>query len=266
MAAAPDILSAPRARCHRMRKILVFQHVASEPLGHLDPLLRESGFRIRYVNFGREPHAEPDVRRYDGLVVLGGPMNVGEEDRHPHLGTEVEAIRAAVASERPVLGICLGAQLLAAAMGAEVHPNPVPEIGWYRLQTLPPAREDRLFRHFEHPAHYVFQWHAYTCALPPGAVHLAATRHCRNQGFRIGDHAWGLQFHLEADAQLIERWLTSPGGRREIETHWGPHRIPRIRTATRNHARLSQPLSDRVFGEFVGLLGPRRRQRLLASR
>ena len=249
-----------------MRKILVLQHVASEPLGHLDPLLRDSGFRIRYVNFGREPHAEPDVRRYDGLVVLGGPMNVDQADQHPHLRTEIAAIRKAVESERPVLGICLGAQLLAAAMGAEVHPNPVPEIGWYRLKTLPGARDDRLFRHFEHPAHYVFQWHAYTCALPPGAVHLAATRHCSNQGFRIGDHAWGLQFHLEADAALIERWLSSPGGRREIETHWGTHRIPRIRTATRNHVRQSQPLSDRVFGEFVQLLGPGRRQRLLISR
>jgi len=168
-----------------MRKILVFQHVASEPLGHLDPLLRESGFRIRYVNFGREPHAEPDVRRYDGLVVLGGPMNVDQTDRHPHLG----------------------AQLLAAAMGGVVHPNEVPEIGWYRLHTRPAAHGDRLFRHFERRPHYVFQWHAYTFAPPPGAEPLAWTRNCRNQAYRLGDRAWGLQFHLEADAPLIERWL-----------------------------------------------------------
>jgi GMP synthase (glutamine-hydrolysing) len=109
-----------------MRKLLVFQHVASEPLGHLDPLLRESGFRIRYVNFGREPHAQPDVRRYDGLVVLGGPMNVDQQDLHPHLTTEVAAIREAVLADKPVLGICLGGQLLAEAMGGHVRPHTVP--------------------------------------------------------------------------------------------------------------------------------------------
>ena len=136
-----------------MRKILVFQHVASEPLGHLDPLLRESGFRIRYVNFGREPHAEPDVRRYDGLVVLGGPMNVDQVAQHPHLRTEMTVIREAITAGEPMLGICLGAQLLAAAMGGDVRPNHVPEIGWYRLHTLRPAHDDRLLRHFERRPH-----------------------------------------------------------------------------------------------------------------
>ena len=86
-----------------MRKLLVFQHVASEPLGHLDPLLRASGVRIRFVNFGREPHAQPDVRRYDGLVVLGGPMNVDQADHLPHLRFEMAAIRDAMACGRPVL-------------------------------------------------------------------------------------------------------------------------------------------------------------------
>ena len=79
-----------------MRKILVFQHVAAEPLGHLDALLRDVGVRIRYVNFGREPHAQPDVRRYDGLVVLGGPMNVDQADQLPHLRYEMSAIHEAV--------------------------------------------------------------------------------------------------------------------------------------------------------------------------
>jgi GMP synthase (glutamine-hydrolysing) len=249
-----------------MRRILVFQHVASEPLGHLDPLLRSSGVRIRYVNFGRDPHAEPDVRRYDGLVVLGGPMNVDQADRHPHLLTEQKIIREAVLGDRPVLGVCLGAQLLAAAMGADVHPNPVPEIGWYRLQTRAGAHEDPLFRHFERKPHYVFQWHAYTCRLPPGAVHLASTRNCYNQAYRLGDRAWGLQFHLEADQALIERWLRSEAGRREVVTNWGEHRIARIRNATRLHLPTAQPLSDRVFGEFIRLFGRESRGALLPSR
>jgi GMP synthase (glutamine-hydrolysing) len=249
-----------------MRKILVFQHVASEPLGHLDPLLRESGFRIRYVNFGREPHAEPDVRRYDGLVVLGGPMNVDQADRHPHLLTEMAAIRAMVTAGKPMLGICLGAQLLAAAMGGDVRPNHVPEIGWYRLHTLQSAHDDRLFRHFERRPQYVFQWHAYTFAPPPGAVPLAWTRNCRNQAYRLGDNAWGLQFHLEADAALIGRWLASESGQAEIDRHWSLRRVAHIRTATHRHLPMSQPLSERLFSEFIQLLGPRARSLVLPSR
>jgi GMP synthase (glutamine-hydrolysing) len=241
-----------------MRKLLVFQHVASEPLGHLDPLLRESGFRIRYVNFGREPHAEPDIRRYDGLVVLGGPMNVDQADRHPHLLTEMRVIREAVLADKPLLGICLGGQLLAAAMGGQVHPNPVPEIGWYQLHTRPQAREDRLFRHFDHGAQHIFQWHAYTFAPPPGAVPLAWTRSCRNQAYRLGDRAWGLQFHLEADEALISRWLEQPAGRSEVERHWGARRIERIRSATHRHLPAARPLADRVFGEFIRLFALRR--------
>jgi GMP synthase (glutamine-hydrolysing) len=249
-----------------MRKILVFQHVASEPLGHLDRQLRESGVRIRYVNFGREPHAEPDVRRYDGLVVLGGPMNVDQSDHLPHLRTEMAAIREAVTAGKPMLGICLGAQLLSEAMGGNVHPNHVPEIGWYQLHTLKAAHDDRLFRHFEHRPHFVFQWHAYTFAPPPGAVPLAWTRNCRNQAYRLGESAWGLQFHLEADQALIARWLASDAGRAEIDRHWNPRKIARIRAATPGHLALAQPLSDRVFAEFVRLVGPRARGLVLPSR
>ena len=248
-----------------MRKLLVFQHVASEPLGHLDPLLRASGCRIRYVNFGREPHAEPDVRRYDGLVVLGGPMNVDQAHLFPHLRTEVAAIRAAVLADKPVLGICLGGQLLAEAMGGRVHPNPVPEIGWYRLHTRPAAHEDLLFRHFERVPRYVFQWHAYTFQPPPGAVPLAWTRSCRNQAYRLGDRAWGLQFHLEAHAPLIQRWLHTSGGRAEIEQHWHGSRVMRIHNATHKHLPQAQPLSERVFGEFVRMFTARR-YALLRSR
>lgn len=95
----------PRLDNQDVRKRLVFQHVASEPLGVLDPLLRQSGFRVRYVNFGRTPQAQPEVGRYDGRVVLGGPMNVDQAARFPHLHTETEAIREALRRDLPVLGI-----------------------------------------------------------------------------------------------------------------------------------------------------------------
>jgi len=233
-------------------KLLVFQHSACEPLGVLDPMLRRSGFRIRYVNFAREPHAEVDLARYDGLVVLGGPMNVDQADLFPHLMYEKEALGEALARHLPVLGICLGAQLLAAALGAAVRPNAVREIGWYPLEPMPAARDDRLFRHFDGSQH-VFQWHAYTFDLPPGAVHLASTATCRNQAFRYGERAYGLQFHLEADEHLIRRWLAVPQYLEEA----GRIRAAQVLRETHRHAALTSTLAADVFAEFAALLGAR---------
>ena len=244
-----------------MRKLLVLQHVPSEPLGVLDPLLRAAGFRIRYVNFARDPFAQVDVRRYDGLVVLGGPMNVDQADQYPHLTTEIEAIKEALRLEIPILGICLGAQLLAAALGANVRPNNVREIGWYRLHPTSAAQSDRLCRHFDGSQH-VFQWHAYTFDLPPGAVHLASTPTCPNQAFRFGERAYGLQFHLEADEQLIQRWLHVPEYRAEAVAAGPEHHLDHILRDSHRHAPQALTLSERVFGEFIELTGWRRRTRL----
>ena len=240
------------------RKLLVLQHVPYEPLGLLDPQLRVSGFRIRYVNFGRHPELEPDIRRYDGLVVLGGPMNVDQVDRYPHLAREIALLRGALAREIPVLGICLGAQLLAAALGANVHPNAVREIGWYPLELSANAPADPLLRHFT-PGQPVLQWHAYTFTEPPGAVHLASTASCPNQAFRYGARAYGFQFHLEADAALVHRWLSLPDTRRELEALGGAAAAARVRDETGAHLPAARELAQRVFAEFVALFGWRRR-------
>ena len=247
-----------------MRKLLVFQHAASEPLGVLDPMLRRWGFRIRYANFARDPALQLDLSRYDGLVVLGGPMNVDQSASYPHLLTEIAAIREALHLKVPVLGICLGAQLLAAALGARVRPNPVREIGWYRLQPAAPARDDRLFRYFDGSQH-VFQWHAYTFELPPGAVHLASTASCEHQAFRFGERAYGLQFHLEADEALIQRWLAVPAYRSELEAEAGAGGVERLLSDTHGHIAPALKLSERVFHEFIALFDWRPTPRL-ASR
>lgn len=247
-----------------MRKLLVFQHSPREPLGVFDPMLRRAGFRIRYVNFSRQPDQQPDVSRYNGLIVLGGPMNVDQAERFPHLTTEIAAIREALARGIPVLGICLGAQLLAAALGANVRPNSVREIGWYPLHPTGEAREDPLCRHLGDRQH-VFQWHAYTFDLPPGAVHLASTPACPNQAFRFGDRAYGLQFHLEADERLIQRWLHVPEYRSEAEGAGPANHVESILRDTHSHAANALALSQRVFGGFIDLLGWRRPLRL-ASR
>ena len=244
-----------------MRKLLVFQHSAREPLGILDPMLRAHGFRIRYINFSRQPDVQPDVSRYDGLVVLGGAMNVDQADRHPHLVTEIAAIREALKHDIPILGICLGAQLLAAALGANVRPHSVREIGWYRLHPTAAAQSDRLCRHFDGSQH-VFQWHAYTFDLPPGAVHLASTPTCPNQAFRYGDKAYGLQFHPEADEQLIQRWLHVPEYRAEAEALGREHALEHILRDTHGHAPHARAVSERVFGEFLEMFAWRKKVRL----
>jgi GMP synthase (glutamine-hydrolysing) len=247
-----------------MTRILVLQHVASEPAGELDPLLRAAGLRIRYVNFARHPHTQVDVRKYSGLVVLGGPMNVDQSSHYPHLLHEIEMIREALKRRIPVLGICLGAQLLAAALGADVHPNAVREIGWYPLEVSANATSDPLFTHFDTDAR-VFQWHAYTFTEPTGSVHLASTSSCTNQAFCYGGFAYGLQFHLEVDAALIERWLNLSEHDHELESLGGAVHAQRVRAETEKYVETSRARARAVFDSFIRLLGAARKQKVLGS-
>lgn len=242
-----------------MRRLLVFQHVSFEPLGTLHPLLKSYGFRIRYINFGREPNAEPSIDGYDGLVVLGGPMSAWDEAGHPHLEAEIAAIRAAVTAGLPVLGICLGAQLTARALGADVAPAPSKEIGWYDIELTKGGAADPVLAAFA-PVERVFQWHGDAFEIPPGAELLATSAGCPHQAFRYGDRTYGLQFHLEVDGPLIERWLTVPGHRAEIRAEAGRIDPEQIRGETPERLPRTRELSDAAFGSFVELFSERRRR------
>jgi GMP synthase (glutamine-hydrolysing) len=248
-----------------MRRLLVLQHVAHEILGTLDPLLRAARCRIRYVNFGREPAARPDASRYDGLIVLGGPMNCDQVDRHPHLAHELECIRTAIRHGRPVLGICLGSQLIARALGAAVTRNPVKEIGWYDVTPTAAGRTDPLLRHFA-GTEKIFQWHGDTFAIPAGAVHLASSPDCVHQAFRFGDNVYGLQFHLEVDAPMIHRWLHAPVNCRELDDLRGRIDPALIAAETPRYIGRARQLSDLVFGGFIHLFDFRHRRVALPSR
>lgn len=249
----------------RRHKLLVCQHVPHEILGTLNPLLKAAGFRLRYVNFGRHPDAQPDLDGYGGLVILGGPMNVDQVDEYPHLRTELRLIEQALTAGLPVLGICLGAQLVAKALGARVGRNGEKEIGWFDVHLTSEGEGDKLMAPFA-PTERVFQWHGDTFDIPRGAVRLAAGTSCSNQAFRYGDNVYGLQFHLEVDERLIERWLRVEAMRRELEPLGGETHAQRIRSETPTHIDRLKSLSDATFGEFLRLFGTRRRRVLLPSR
>jgi len=248
-----------------MRKLLVCQHVPYEVLGTLDAQFRRHGFRIRYVNFARYPRAEPQLKGYRGLVVLGGPMNVDEVEAHPHLRTEVCLIREAIARGIPVLGICLGAQLIARALGARVHAGGAAEIGWCRVHTMPAAKADPLFSHFG-SAEFVFQWHRDAFEWPPGSVPLATSATCGQQAFRYGDNVYALQFHLEVDERLVDRWLRVPARRAELERLAKAVDPEAIRRETAVHIHRLKALSHAVFGAFIGLFGLPAKRHALPSR
>lgn len=249
----------------RRRKILVFQHVPFEPLGTLDPILREAGFRIRYVNFGRDPHARPSLRGYKGVIALGGPMNVDDVADHPHLATEIDLLREAHERGMQVLGICLGGQLLATALGAHVEEAPQKEIGWHDIELSPDGQQDPVIGEFE-PVQRIFQWHGDHFGLPDGAVSLARSAVCDHQAFRFGDHAYGFQFHLEVNQALIERWLSLPQYAEEIRALGGTVDPDAIRSETLERIAMLEDLSQRSFGKWIERFGIPRRRRLMRTR
>jgi GMP synthase (glutamine-hydrolysing) len=248
-----------------MKKLLILQHVAHELLGTLNPLLKKSGFRIRYVNFARHPDAQPSLDGYDGVVLLGGPMSVNDMHQLPHLVTEMKLIEQAMARDLPVLGICLGAQLIAKTLGASVYPNQEKEIGWYDVSPTNHAESDPLLSAFQE-TEKIFQWHGETFEIPNSGLHLAFSSLCANQAFRYGTNVYGLQFHLEVDEPMIHRWLRVAENKREIVSLDGKIDPEWIQQETPQHIGRLNHLSERVFGEFIRLFGIEKTRCLLPSR
>ena len=239
----------------RMKAIMILRHVPFESLGNLETVLRGADVPFLVVECfdtcwpavereGFHPH------RLAGLIVMGGPMNVDDTVRFPFLATEVTWLARAAATDLPTLGICLGAQLLAKALGAKVYKNRVQEIGWYDLELLPAAGEDVLSEG-SRASETAFQWHGDTFDLPPGAVQLARTATCERQAFRHG-RAYGLQFHLEMTDEMVEDWLSEPEMCGELKN--APHVDP-AEVRGRAPANLAQTLdlAHRVFGRFAAM-------------
>lgn len=179
-------------------RVHVFQHVPFEDLGSIRDWLNERGAQIRYTRFFADDPL-PVLEEIDMLIALGGPMSVNDGLDLPWLRAEKQAVRDAIVMEVPVLGVCLGAQLIASALGARVYSNPVKEIGWFPIQSVHQTESA-----FSFPSEStVFHWHGETFDLPPGAIQLARSVACEQQAFQYQRHVLGLQFHLEMTPESV---------------------------------------------------------------
>ena len=224
--------------------MVAFRHVPFEGIGLIQPALEDRGVSVECADLFRDGALLPDAATAAGLIFMGGPMSVNDD--LGYLRQEMQLVRDAVARGQPVLGVCLGAQLIAKALGARVYRNPVKEVGWFDVQVTEAGRQDPLFSALE-GSETVLQWHGETFDLPAGAVLLATSDRCRNQAFRIGANVYALQFHLEVTPAMIADWCAQDancGDVRELEAPIDPHH---------NASRL-EDLSRLVFGRWAALL------------
>ncbi len=210
-----------------MSSILIIQHDEADPPATIGDALDEAGCAYTLVDAGRGEEVPTTVSPYVGVISMGGEMHVHQEDAFPFLSVERELLQECLATGIAVLGICLGAQLLAQTAGGRVYYRSYPEIGWVEVQTV---THDPLLIGVGSPF-TCLQWHDYSFTLPPGAVRIAA-RDDGEQVFRVGARAWGLQFHPEVDADLAERWLVADAPRLEASR---PGWVDEIRAATQVH-------------------------------
>jgi GMP synthase-like glutamine amidotransferase len=229
-------------------RLLVLQHIACEPPAAFEDELRSRGLELLRVELD-EGDALPDWREFPAIVVMGGPMGAYQEDEHPWLAAEKRLLREAVEADVPVWGVCLGAQLLAGALGARVYPGERPEVGLLPVELTSAASSDPVFG--EAPSSFpTLQWHGDTFDLPEGATLLASSPAYPNQAFRIG-RSYALQFHIEVSLELATEWGEVPAYAQSLEATLGPGALDRLLAGVEEHADVTLPLARRLFGSWL---------------
>ncbi len=229
-----------------MRSVWVVQHSPSETLGTIEDVLRDHRIGFDYIQTYAGASVPRQMGERAGLIVMGGPMGVYEEAKYPFLRDEMRLLKSALALDRPVLGVCLGSQLLAAVLGAEVKKGEKKELGWHPVTLSTFAAQDSLFASVT-PQFWPFHWHGDVFSLPHGAVALASSRQTPCQAFRYGKNAYGILFHLEVTEGQISQMLLDFGD--ELREAGGE--ASDIVKQTPQHLSVLRKIAGDVFGGWA---------------
>src|SRR5438552_6752214 len=230
-----------------MKPVAIFRASSTEGPGYFATYLERRSIDWRLVKLDAGDAVPRDARRFSGLVFMGGPMSVNDE--LPWIAPALELVRDAVRKDVPVLGHCLGGQLMARALGGAVRANPVKEIGWGEVRVT----DNEVAREWlgELQAFESFQWHGETFSIPPGATRVMHNAHCENQAFALGRH-FGMQCHVEMTEELVRAWLRSGGD--ELRNNAASPAVQRPEQIEADlHKRLEQlhAVADRIYDRWT---------------
>jgi GMP synthase (glutamine-hydrolysing) len=233
-------------------RVLVLQHIACEHPGVFSEVIKARGAEAVAVELD-EGEALPDWREFDAVLTMGGPMGAYDEADHPWLAAEKRLVREAVEDGKPVLGVCLGVQLMASALGAEVGPmEDGAEVGLLPVELTAEGREHPLFAGIDEPL-VTLQWHGDTFDLPEGATLLASSPAARHQAFQTGEAGYGVQFHMEVTAEMARDWAKVPAYRKSLAQTLGEERGAEFLAEVERRAAELHPAAKRLFGNWLDL-------------
>ncbi len=235
-----------------MKRVLTIINIADDPTGYVGELLEEHGITYEVIDATAKPLPDPTV--YDAMIVFGGPQNANEDDKYPYLLQEKIVLRKAVEQEIPILGICLGGQLLAATLGGMVKKHTLTEIGFSEVQCTDEGRNDPLYAGLA-GQQMVYQWHEDTFALPSEAVRLATSEKTENQAFRYGHSAYGIQYHIELTPTMLDAWLHEPSLKQELVSTRGSDEYERIISERSQYHSLYKEHTRVMFENFLRIAG-----------
>jgi GMP synthase (glutamine-hydrolysing) len=226
------------------RTAVILRHVQFEGLGVIEPLLKQRAYKIKTIEAGVSALGDL-LLEADLLVVLGGPISVNDEVDYPFLTREIALIKRRLMAKKPILGICLGAQIIAKALGSTVEPMQKKEIGFYPISLTDAGKHSAL--RFLDEGSTVLHWHGEQFDIPHQAKQLAKSENCDNQAFAIGHHVLAIQFHIEVDAQMIEQWLIG----HTVELHAHHIDVNQLRTQAKQYQAVLKGQAVKVFNDWL---------------